>query len=177
MARKNKIWREKNKETLKAKNKIWREENKETIKEKKKLYYQDDLIRKKKREWDRAYGKTNRETLSKKQMEKYHSDPLFKLACRIRGYCYDISESVKKNKKRRSLEYLGCSLEEFKKHIESQWEDGMTWENHGVHGWHIDHILPIDWHIKNSDDPWVANHFSNLQPLWAKKNQKKGNKI
>ena len=77
----------------------------------------------------------------------------------------------------RSLEYLGCSIEEFKLHIESLWLEGMTWENHGVDGWHIDHKIPLDYFVKNSDDPWEANHYTNLQPLWAAANLSKGASI
>ena len=46
-----------------------------------------------------------------------------------------------------------------------------------VNEYHIDHIVPINWYVKNSDDPWQANHYLNLQPLWAKENLSKNNKI
>jgi hypothetical protein len=39
------------------------------------------------------------------------------------------------------MELLGCSIDEFKKYIESLFEDGMTWQNYPA--WHIDHIIPV----------------------------------
>ena len=53
----------------------------------------------------------------------------------------------------------------------------MTWENWGVHGWHIDHIIPIDFYnLQNRDEFLKACHYTNLQPLWAEENLKKKNK-
>ncbi len=90
---------------------------------------------------------------------------------------HDDHPTIDVNKELNSLQYLGCTLEEFKAHIESQWQEGMSWENHSLDGWHIDHIKPIDWYVKHSDDPWQANHYTNLQPLWAEENLSKNNKI
>lgn len=73
---------------------------------------------------------------------------------------------------------LGCDRETFKTHIESQFKPGMTWENHGVYGWHIDHIYPLSIAIKEGIDSFKkACHYTNLQPLWAIDNLKKGNKV
>ena len=79
-----------------------------------------------------------------------------------------------------TIEYLGCSVEELMEHLEKQFQEGMTWDNHGVHGWHLDHIIPQSKLLYDSMDHsnfqkcWA---LENLQPLWAKENIKKGSKI
>ena len=65
-------------------------------------------------------------------------------------------------------------------HIESQFKEGMSWKNHGIHGWHIDHIRPISsFNFESCNDPEFKECWAleNLQPLWAKENLSKSNKI
>lgn len=63
------------------------------------------------------------------------------------------------------------------KHLEKQFTEGMTWENYGK--WHIDHIKPVtafkfnSYKDKEFKECWS---LSNLQPLWASDNIRKGNK-
>lgn len=78
----------------------------------------------------------------------------------------------KKNKK--SIEYLGCSIEEFKKHISSQFKEDMNWSNYGE--WEIDHIVPIKYQNPSIDQVIERLHWSNTQPLWATDNASKGNR-
>jgi len=74
---------------------------------------------------------------------------------------------------------VGYTLQELKEHLEKQFKPGMTWDNHGMYGWHIDHIRPIssynitDYECDDFKECWSLN---NLQPLWAKENIIKGNK-
>lgn len=81
---------------------------------------------------------------------------------------------IKHNKPTNTLDLLGCTWEEAKAHIESLWQEGMTWENHGLRGWHIDHIRPVS--SFNQDETDVINHYTNLQPLWWYDNLSKGDK-
>ena len=54
-----------------------------------------------------------------------------------------LSRAIGRNRKSdRTLVLLGCSLAEFCKHLESKWQPGMSWDNYGSSGWHIDHIRP-----------------------------------
>jgi len=175
----HKKWNENNKENLKIYNKKYYEQNKERAKSNKQRYYKDN--KEKLLEYNKKYYQENKEHYAEYiktyQNERYHSDPDFKLSCLVRQFCCRVTNAVKEDKELQSLEYLGCSIAEFKAHIESQWQEGMTWENHSKDGWHIDHIKPLDWFIKNSDDPWQANHYLNLQPLWAEENHSKHNKF
>ena len=80
---------------------------------------------------------------------------------------------------------MGCDGKFLKNHLEKQFNTnqetmGMSWDNYGE--WHVDHIIPIDFFIKNHDfnDVEIQKecfNYSNLQPLWAVENIKKGNKI
>jgi hypothetical protein len=80
------------------------------------------------------------------------------------------------NKNTRAHNILGCDFETFKTHIERQFIDGMNWDNHGLYGWHYDHILPIAT-AKSYEDIIRLNHYTNLRPLWAKDNLSKSYKI
>ena len=80
-----------------------------------------------------------------------------------------------KIKAAKTMELLGCSTAEFKAHIQSLFQPGMTWENMG--SWHIDHIRPVcSFDLTDSEQQRCCFHYSNLQPLWAADNLKKWKK-
>jgi len=88
-----------------------------------------------------------------------------------------IGASIRKkkfSKTSKTENILGCSFEEFFTHIESQFIDGMSWENRSL--WHIDHIIPLAT-AKTEEEILRLNHYTNLRPLWALDNLKKGSKI
>lgn len=79
-------------------------------------------------------------------------------------------------------ELIGCTIEFFKKYIESQFLEGMTWGNWKFDGWHIDHKIPISWfNLENENCKKLAFSYKNMQPLWAAdnflKNSKRHDKI
>ena len=81
-----------------------------------------------------------------------------------------------KTKSGNSFDLIGCTPEQLIKYLESKFQPGMSWRNHGKYGWHIDHIRPLASFINIAEDPEVqskAFHFTNLQPLWAKDNLRK----
>lgn len=122
-------------------------------------------------------------TLAKRRKNSYHTNEHFRirylLSSRIRETM--IQQNCRKNNK--TLELLGCSLEFFREHIESQFEDWMNWENHGVWSkesktWHLDHIIPCaSFDLSNDEDIKKCFHYTNLQPLEAMENIKKSNKV
>ncbi len=80
---------------------------------------------------------------------------------------------------RTTFEILGYSREELMAHLERQFKPGMSWDNYGLHGWHIDHVVPKSLFTFNSIDDQafkVCWALSNLQPLWASENRRKFNK-
>jgi hypothetical protein len=75
-----------------------------------------------------------------------------------------------------SIELLGCTRDELRAHLELQFTSGMTWNNYG--DWHIDHRLPCaSFDLSNPDEQKVCFHYTNLQPLWAKDNLSKSDKL
>lgn len=76
-----------------------------------------------------------------------------------------------------TFDALGCSGEFLKFWIESKWKPGMSWENYGKTGWHIDHIRPLaSFDLTQEKEQKLAFHFLNLQPLWAHENLSKSDK-
>ena len=73
--------------------------------------------------------------------------------------------------------YFGCSVEELRLHIEGLFQKGMSWNNWSYRGWHLDHKKPLaKFDLTKEKDKLEAFHFTNLQPLWAQDNIKKGMK-
>jgi len=146
-------YRENNKEIIALSNKKWREENK-------------DYLREKKRE---EYNNT------------WKHDKEYMLVNNIKGLIRKSIKSTSKGKvikSKRTEEILQCTIQEFKKHIESQFLNWMTWENHGNIcselnyncSWDLDHIIPIT-KARNEEELYLLNHWSNFQPLCSKINR------
>lgn len=74
------------------------------------------------------------------------------------------------------LQLLGCDITFLKKYIESKFTEGMSWDNYGE--WHIDHIIPCyKFDLSDPEQQKICFNYKNLQPLWAKDNLRKGNKV
>lgn len=78
------------------------------------------------------------------------------------------------SKEGKTNELLGYSALDLKEHIEKQFTYGMSWNNWGE--WHIDHIKPVS-RFDKSEKMSIINSLDNLQPLWAKDNLTKSNKL
>lgn len=78
-----------------------------------------------------------------------------------------------RDKSRTTFELIGCSREELIAHLEAQFQDGMSWDNYG--DWHVDHVRPLAWFdLTKPSHQRRACHYTNLQPLWASDNWRKG---
>lgn len=119
-------------------------------------------------------SKTNKKYYQETLKDRLKTDPIFKLKSIIRRRILHVLEKKNFKKNERFKDYIGCTVEELVIHLESRFVDGMTWENHGQ--WHIDHIIPLD-SAQSEEDIYKLNHYTNLQPLWAIDNLKKGSKI
>lgn len=85
------------------------------------------------------------------------------------------SKGVKKST--RTVELLGCSLDEYKKYLSDRFTKGMTWDNYGK-VWHIDHIIPIaSFDFKDEHQLRQCFNYTNTRPLDAKENNFKRDKL
>lgn len=77
-----------------------------------------------------------------------------------------------------TMQLVGCTLAELKAHLESLFSPGMSWDNYGLYGWHIDHIMPCSsFDLLDPAQQAECFHYTNLQPLWAKDNLSKSDKV
>jgi len=175
----NREWYLKNKENKIEHTKRWVENNKDKARSYKRKYYykNSEKMNETSTKWRNENKKKHVQNVMKSTRKRYKNNLLFRLECIVRASVKRVTNAIKQDKELHSLEHIGCSLDEFKLHIESLWTEGMSWDNYGRYGWHIDHKIPLSWFIKNSPDPWKANHYLNLQPLWAKDNLSKGDSI
>jgi hypothetical protein len=169
---------EQNKEIVDAKNKRNYEQNKEKWKATRKKYYEENkerLLRlQKERLKDPAKRKRHNEVSAKRDRERCKIDPNYKVKKRLRTRIWNALCGLYKTNKTESL--LGTSIDELKTHLESKFVAGMTWENYG--DWHIDHIVPCDsFDLSIEENQKKCFHYTNLQPLWAVDNIRKGNRI
>jgi len=139
------------------------------------------------------YKSRNYDELKKKALD-YSRRPDIKLKTRTRkknrlklDIKYRIAENLRRrvslalkglNKSASTMELLGCTAQEFKIHIADKFDEKMSWDNYGIHGWHIDHIIPCSsFDLTDPEQQKKCLHYTNLQPLWAIDNLKKSNKI
>jgi hypothetical protein len=168
---KSKEYKKNNKETVSENHKQYYENNKDKISE----YYKDHYKNNKDTymENNRKWREENRETINMKANERFKNDPIAKLkkVCRTR-----IAIALKKNSLR-SLKLIDCDIQFLKEWLQSQFDDKMTFENHGTY-WHIDHVIPCaTFDLTIEDEIKHCFRWTNLQPLEAKKNMEKQDKL
>lgn len=173
-----KAYKKANREKLLQKNKEYYQKNKEKIYASQKEWVKNnrDKARERKRRWDFKNKDKVAEQRRNRENSRRISDPAFKikrnLSRRIRRA---LDGSIKHSQ---TMHLTGCSQEELKHYLESLWKSGMSWYNYGVHGWHIDHIKPISsFNLNDPEEQKMCFHWTNLQPLWAKENMEKADKI
>ena len=180
----------KNKEHRKKYLEVYNVENKENIQEYQKNWYIQNCEHQKEKslQWrlsnpekkkynDQQYRSNNTEKVNnyknKWANNKYHNDNVYRVKSSLRAR---VRAFIKYKKSKPTSEIIGCTWEMLVEHIEKQFKDGMTWENHGKFGWHIDHIVPLA-SAESVDDLHKLNHYTNLQPLWWDENLQKGCKV
>jgi hypothetical protein len=122
------------------------------------------------------YLKKNPEYYNQYRRNRYHTDPQFKLRLILGNR---LNEVLKKNvtfKTSNIIKLLGCSLNDLKYYIETQFKPEMNWDNHGTY-WEVDHILPCDsFNLIDIEQQKQCFHYTNLQPLTKVENRIKSNK-
>ena len=146
-------------QTHKEKVKLYHQMNREKILERMKLYRQNH------REERKLYARNYYNKILRTNINA-------KLAHALRNRILKALKNINKSKSTISL--LGCSIEEFKKYIESKFKIGMNWKNHGRYGWHIDHIKPCaSFDLSKPEEQCKCFHYTNIQPLWWEENLRK----
>lgn len=105
-------------------------------------------------------------------------DPKKRLAARMRTRVFNAIKRLDNRglKSAPTAVLIGCSIEKLREHLESQFRDGMTWDNYGP-VWHVDHIKPCAaFDLSRPDEQAKCFHYKNMQPLFAKENLKKNRK-
>lgn len=124
----------------------------------------------------REYSYANKNRRNEYLKKKKETDIQFKIRKNIRDRMRAAMDG--KSKSKNTIDLLGCSIEEVKIYLENQFTEGMTWNNYGKKGWHIDHILPCaSFDLTDPEQQKKCFHYTNLQPLWAKDNYSKRDKI
>jgi hypothetical protein len=154
------------------------QQNKETHREKMAEHYllNKDIYRQN----NQKYRKDNKLKIMKDANDyvkrKRSEDLLFKLKHNIRSRVKEYLKTKNITTKNRTFDFVCCTPQELKEHLEKKFISGMSWDNYGLYGWHIDHIIPLSY-AKNEEELYKLCHFTNLQPMWAIENIKKGSKI
>lgn len=157
---------------IRASNTKYRIENPDKVKEVKQRIYERDKERILK--VNKLYRENNRDKRNEYVRNRKKNDPIFKLKHTMNNRLLLFLKVKSITKKNKTFEIVGCTPEKLKSHLESQFVNGMSWDNMGQ--WHIDHIIPLS-SVNTEEEILKLCHYSNLQPLWAIDNMKKGSKL
>jgi len=131
--------------------------------------------------FNRSYGRRHAKALTAQYLEKRRTNPGFRIITNLRSR---LQELLGGSKSRTTLELIGCNYEQLRLHLEKQFKPGMTWENYGVYTfggprtWHVDHRTPCAaFDLTKEENQIKCFHYTNLQPLWADENVRKGNRV
>lgn len=156
-----------------ARTRQWAQSNKEKSAEHKKAWAQGnrEQVRRSRLNWLNENKDLDREIRRQWKAQKRATSPEYRvlenLRCRLR------SVLTRGTKSASTLNLLGCTPEQLTDHLASQFTEGMTWDNYGE--WHVDHIRPCaSFDLLDPEQQRQCFHFTNLQPLWAVDNLRKG---
>lgn len=163
------LWRLKNKEKTKRIRKRYNKKNKtiKLMRDKKWRESNSKKVTEYRKEWQGNHKEYFREKSRNKNIQA-------RITNRLQTRIWSALKKAEKSK--RTVELLGCSIKAFMIYIEIQFTKGMSWVNYGK--WHIDHMVPCSYfNLTDSKEQSVCFHYTNLQPLWAIDNLRKGNRI
>jgi len=126
------------------------------------------------KEWILKNRKEINRKRNERHLKRYRTDINYRIAMNMRNR---LRKGLARNTSYTNS-LIGCSIQDLKNYIEKQFKKGMNWDNYGSKGWTIDHIIPLSSvDLNNKNELKKVCHYTNLQPLWAYENSKKGAKI
>ena len=156
-----------NKEKVAATIQRYREANPDFIKRTKRDHYLNNKGRY--QELTRKWKKNNRDKVRAMENRYLAKHPEQRMVNRLRTALY---KQLKMNcvpKTIHTFDLVGCDKNDLVKHLESQFTEGMSWDNYGE--WCVDHRRPCcSFDFKDPDQQKECFHYSNLQPMWKKAN-------
>lgn len=158
------IYRLENREKILAKSRSYHSKNQEKINEKNRQF----RIKNKERLSikNREYRIKGRARIAAWHRNRRKTNLEFKILCNLRNRAYCALKGFSKSAK--TLELLGCSVEFLRKHLESQFEPKMSWDNYGLNGWSVDHIAACaTFDLSKEEEQKKCFHYSNLAPRWT----------
>ena len=130
------------------------------------------------RERVKRYQKRHPDRLRERQRNRIKNDPVFAFKRLLRSRVSTAVRSQYVTKAFKTMDLIGCSVPNLLKHLESGFLPGMTWDNYGRHGWHIDHIIPCAvFDLSVPSQQKRCFHYTNLRPAWSKDNVGRGSRI
>lgn len=155
------IYRQENKEKIKAKEKEWYQNNKDRVNARentpKRKQQKKDAVKRLKERDPEYFARYNR--------NKRATDPNYKIANNLRRRVIYALKGGPKTQP--TLDLLGCTIPFLKSYLEERFLPTMTWENYGTL-WHIDHIIPCaSFDLSDPIQQKKCFHYTNLQPLFA----------
>jgi len=138
---------------------------------KKKQLYRYNVKKKEILDKCKEYYQRNKEKINKRIYKKAKKNLNFRLLRGLRCRIWKILKGI--NKSSSTLKLLDCSIVFLRNYLEIKFKRGMSWKNYGK--WHIDHIRPCaSFDLSKPSEQRKCFHYTNLQPLWAEENLKKG---
>lgn len=165
-----------NREKIKARTRAWSEANRERKIENRKRHYSEnkETYIQSAAEWA-AENRSRRSEICRNYIARMREDnPSEFIPAEVaRRLLARVISSTGKKKTGRTFSVIGYNKQQFAEHMESMFEHGMSWSNHGE--WHVDHIIPVSELVRcGVTDPAKINALENLRPMWAKDNMSKG---
>lgn len=182
-------WRSNNSEKVEQAIKQWRVNNKEHIKNIRRKHYLNNVETVK--EKNKIRDKKNKEKYSvarkkwvvknrdkvkkyvKKYRDKIKSTPQGKLFANFR---VEFCKILRGKKSKKTSELLEASIFFYVKHLESEFTDGMSWDNYGIY-WQVDHKIPLSAFKKTQEQLSAAYKLCNLRPIISEENRRKKDRI
>ena len=150
----------------------YRKLNRQMLNEINRIYYLKN--KQKIAKYGKKWKQLNKEKLNKRYINRLKTDINLKIRKYLQTRIWSALRGIHKSV--RTMELIGCTIEQLRRHLKKQFKPGMSWSNYGK--WHVDHIIPCaSFDLSKSEEQRKCFHYTNLQPLWAEENIIKSDKL